>query len=45
CCTLFSPKHPVTKPRLVDIENSEGNIDIDSLIKNAIVNMKIYNIN
>lgn len=45
CCTLFSPKHPVTKPRLVDIENSEENIDIDSLIKNAIANMEIYNIN
>ncbi|NMB06928.1 MAG: tRNA 4-thiouridine(8) synthase ThiI [Tissierellia bacterium] len=45
CCTLFSPKHPVTKPKLIDIESSEKNIDIDSLIKNAIDNMKIYNIN
>lgn len=44
CCTLFSPKHPVTKPRIVDIENSEENIDVDSLIKNAIENMEIYNI-
>ncbi len=23
CCTLFSPKHPVTKPKLIDIESSE----------------------
>ena len=45
CCTLFSPKHPVTKPKLMDIENSEKNIDVDLLIKNAIENMEIYNIN
>ncbi len=23
CCTLFLPKHPVTRPRLEDIEESE----------------------
>ncbi|NMA86529.1 MAG: tRNA 4-thiouridine(8) synthase ThiI [Tissierellia bacterium] len=44
CCTLFSPKHPVTKPRLEDIENSEKNIDVASLVKNAIENMEVYNI-
>ena len=42
CCTLFSPKHPVTNPRLKDIEKSEANINVDELIKSAIDNMKIY---
>ena len=44
CCTLFSPKHPVTNPRLNDIEDSEAYLDVDELVKKAIDNMKIYNI-
>lgn len=44
CCTLFLPKHPVTNPRLRDIQCSEENIDIEMLTKKAIEGMKIYNI-
>jgi thiamine biosynthesis protein ThiI len=36
CCTVFVPKHPVTKPKLEHIENSEKGLDIDKLIKEAI---------
>lgn len=42
CCTLFLPKHPVTKPKIEDIENSEKNIDIDRLVEEAIATMKIH---
>ncbi|GFN34226.1 tRNA uracil 4-sulfurtransferase ThiI [Tepidimicrobium xylanilyticum] len=42
CCTLFLPKHPVTKPKLSDIGRSEENIDIDLLVNNALENMKVY---
>src|SRR5699024_955255 len=36
CCTVFLPKHPVTRPKLENIERSEENIDIDLLVDNAI---------
>ncbi|MGN9165251.1 tRNA uracil 4-sulfurtransferase ThiI [Tissierellaceae bacterium HCP3S3_D8] len=44
CCTVFLPKHPVTRPKLEDIERSEEVLDIDMLVKEAIDNMKVFNI-
>ncbi|TJX14807.1 tRNA 4-thiouridine(8) synthase ThiI [Tissierella creatinini] len=44
CCTVFLPKHPVTRPKVEDIENSEEALDVDELIENAIKNMKVYTI-
>lgn len=44
CCTVFLPKHPVTRPKVADIEESEAALDIDNLIEDAIKNMKVYNI-
>lgn len=42
CCTVFLPKHPVTKPRLDNIEESEKALDVDKLIEAALDNMKTY---
>lgn len=36
CCALFSPKKPVTKPRLERLEKSESKLDVEGLIKSAI---------
>lgn len=38
CCTIFVAKHPVTKPRIKDMEHSETKLDdvIDELMKTAI---------
>lgn len=36
CCALFSPKKPVTKPRLERIERSEMKLDVEGLIRDAI---------
>ncbi len=36
CCTLFVPKHPATKARLIDIERSESNLDVDGLVGDAV---------
>ncbi len=36
CCTVFTPKHPTTHPKLSDIEQSEAVLDIDELIKKAV---------
>ncbi len=41
CCTLFLPKHPVTRPRVEDIKRSEEALDLDSLINAAIENMEV----
>ncbi|MEK6264505.1 MAG: tRNA 4-thiouridine(8) synthase ThiI [Clostridium sp.] len=42
CCTIFVPKHPKTKPRLVEIIKSESVLDIDNLVQNAIEGMEVY---
>lgn len=44
CCTVFLPKHPVTRPEVEDIEKSEEALDIDGLVKEAIDNMKVITI-
>lgn len=41
CCTLFLPKHPVTKPKLEDILKSEELLNVEQLIEDAIENMKV----
>jgi len=41
CCTVFLPKHPVTKPRLSDIVFSEDKLDACELIKSVLNNKKI----
>ena len=44
CCTVFLPKHPVTRPKIEDIEKSEEALDINGLIEEGIKNMKVYTI-
>ncbi len=41
CCTLFVPKHPATKARLVDVIIEEKKLDVEMLIQQAIKNAKI----
>ena len=35
CCTVFTPKHPKTKPKLRDVEQIESTLDIDALVEEA----------
>ncbi len=44
CCTVFLPKHVVTQPKVDKIKRSEEALDIDSLVEDAIKNMKIHKI-
>ncbi len=44
CCTVFLPKHPVTRPLLKDIEESEQALDVEGLIEAAIEKMVIHHI-
>lgn len=36
CCTVFLPKHPVTRPKLARIEKSEQRLDVTGLVENAV---------
>lgn len=36
CCTIFTPKHPTTRPTLEKIQRSESRLDFDALIDKAV---------
>ena len=44
CCTVFLPKHPVTKPKLARIEQSESALDVEGLVKAAVESEEIVEI-
>lgn len=44
CCTIFVAKHPKTRPRLIDILESEKVLDKDGLIDEAISGAEIIEI-
>ena len=44
CCTVFTPKHPRTRPQLSYVENAESALDVDALTKEAIDNTKFITI-
>lgn len=35
CCTVFTPRHPKTKPRLEDAVSAERELDVDALVHSA----------
>ena len=41
CCTVFTPRHPATHPKLDKILESEARLDGDALIEEAINNTEI----
>lgn len=44
CCSVFSPRKPVTKPRLEKIEKSEMSLDIEKLVQDAIDGIEVEDI-
>jgi thiamine biosynthesis protein ThiI len=36
CCQLFTPKHPVTRARLADVERLEAELPVDDLVRQAV---------
>ena len=36
CCTVFTPRHPRTKPTVALCENAESALDIESLVREAV---------
>lgn len=41
CCTVFLPKHPVTRPKLSDVLAEEEKLDVDALIEEAMLTLEI----
>ncbi len=40
CCTVFTPKHPRTRPKKEQLEEVEKALDIDTLVKEAVENTR-----
>ncbi len=36
CCTVFTPRHPRTKPRLEEVIEAEGPLDVEALVAEAV---------
>jgi len=41
CCTIFTPKHPKTKPNLDEVLREESKLDFENLVNLALNNAKI----
>jgi len=37
CCTVFTPRHPRTKPRLHEVEAAEAALDVAGLVEEAVM--------
>ena len=44
CCTVFTPKHPRTKPNLYFVEQAEQQLDADALIEECVSQVKLIKI-
>ena len=38
CCTVFTPRHPKTKPELQQVEAAEAALDVEALVERALAN-------
>ena len=36
CCTVFTPRHPATRPNLEDVRKAEAVLDVDGLVAKAL---------
>ncbi|MDE7361873.1 MAG: tRNA 4-thiouridine(8) synthase ThiI, partial [Oscillospiraceae bacterium] len=41
CCTVFSPKHPRTKPKFDEVLAAEQSFDFDRMIDEAVANIEV----
>ena len=39
CCTVFTPKHPKTRPHMEDLIEAEKALDIEALVEDAVANI------
>lgn len=41
CCTVFLPRHPVTRPKLADVEAEEAKLNVNMLVDEALNSLEI----
>ncbi|HBN12224.1 MAG TPA: tRNA 4-thiouridine(8) synthase ThiI [Clostridiales bacterium] len=44
CCTVFLPKHPVTRPKMSDVLAEEEKLDVEKLIEEALSTLEVIKI-
>lgn len=44
CCTIFTPRHPLTKPKLENIVKSEQALEFDRLVDEAVAGVEIVEV-
>ena len=40
CCTVFTPKHPKTRPQVADLEEAEQALDVEALVDEAVAGIE-----
>lgn len=40
CCTVFTPKHPNTKPKRYKVEEAERTLDVEALLEEAVAGVR-----
>lgn len=41
CCTVFTPRHPVTKPKVETMPKAESKLDVEALVSEAVENVQL----
>jgi thiamine biosynthesis protein ThiI len=44
CCTVFTPRHPRTRPTLNVVEAAEKNLDVEALLEDCLKNVEVRKI-
>ena len=44
CCTVFVPRHPVTRPKLDRVRKAETFVNAEALIQRALEDIEIYDL-
>ena len=42
CCTVFTPKHPKTRPTLADVESEQARFDFSEMVETAVNDTNTY---
>ncbi len=45
CCTVFTPRHPRTRPKLAEVIEAESALDVEALVERAVQNTRKIVIN
>ncbi len=44
CCTVFTPRHPCTRPKLPKVVEAEAVLDIDALVADAMAGIRVVEV-